>query len=407
MKMPNDDFLEPLRKRPSISPRKEFEESLHQKMFEEVKRRRSMASWKFRLGMVAVLLLLILINPVELLLSDKNTGVESSLPKTSEKADYAVIAEEKVETDVDFKSENTTLKEMHEALINFGVSEEGANVFIAYHYGLVRNDAGIIEQHGFFSDYEKMEIVEKLLTYVKENVDLSTMKVTNVERSLAEPDFFVTVQYVNFSGDQLEFEYVLAGNGEYVYDPMKNMNRYFVQKKLIDVNGASVVIPYFQGQLKGIGESSSIDELNMLIQNRAVLASYDNELGLHGNVTGSIIYEIDKLISIQFRTEWSSDELAHPYAMSSFLTFDLGKGRAMELLDFISEKELENLEEKIRTMLKYDKKFENVNTDELNIKKDQPYYLSTWDGNIVLYFPRYQLSSSIEVHIHPTLGVLD
>lgn len=407
MKMPNDDFLEPLKKRPNKSPNKSFQDSLHEKMLEEVKRRRSMASWKFRLGVVAVLLLLIIINPLELLMNDNSETKSNS----SEMLPSPELPEQKVnELEVkDIVNDNALSKALHEALIAFGVPEESADVFITYHYGLLNNELTIIEQYGFLSNYEKDEMIEKLLHYYRENVDLSTFLITDVQRSLGEPEFFVTVQYSNFKGDLFEIDYILAGNGEYVYDPMKNLNKYFIQRKILEVNSATIVVPYFQGQLNGIGESSSLEELNMLIQNNAIISSYDNFLGMHGDVTGKIIYDIEPVLSIEFIAEWSSDELAHPYITSFFLTFDLAKGRVLSLLDFVLEEEFPQLEQSVIEKIKIDKMYKALvdNLDAINISKNQSFYLSTMDGGIVLYYPRYTLSSMSEVRIHPSMGILN
>ncbi|MCD8510907.1 MAG: hypothetical protein LRY73_14290 [Bacillus sp. (in: Bacteria)] len=54
MKMPNDDFLNPLKKRPDTKPAKDFEDSLHNKLFKIQKR--NMAAWKFRLILLAILI---------------------------------------------------------------------------------------------------------------------------------------------------------------------------------------------------------------------------------------------------------------------------------------------------------------------------------------------------------------
>ncbi|QOY37933.1 hypothetical protein AWH56_010385 [Anaerobacillus isosaccharinicus] len=418
MKMPNDDFLEPLKKRPNKSPNKSFQDSLHEKMLEEVKRRRSMASWKFRLGVVAVLLLLIIINPVELLMTE-NFEEQYSISKETDRGEKTDTKEEKLDQEEKAMLENElvdleeilnnhpNLKAQYDQLTEFGVEHGKSSAFILYQYGLLTKDVNMITNNGFFSDYEKETMMSKLINYYEKNVDFSTLTITNIERSLAEPDFFITAQYQSYDGSLIEVDYVLTGYYGQVLDRIKNQHSYFIQKKIIEENGATIVFPFFQGELRGIGESSSIDELNTLIQNRALLSSYDNDLGLHGDVTGKIVYEISSLLSIEFETEWSSEELAHPYTTSFFLTFDLAKGRAMGLLDFISEKELSILEEKIRKLLKYDQRFTNINTEEVTLKNDHSFYLSTWDGNVVYYFPRYDLLSMTEVRIHPTLGVLE
>lgn len=54
MKMPNDDFLDPLKKRPDAKPSKDFEDTLHTKLFKIQKR--NMAAWRFRLILLVILL---------------------------------------------------------------------------------------------------------------------------------------------------------------------------------------------------------------------------------------------------------------------------------------------------------------------------------------------------------------
>jgi hypothetical protein len=420
MKMPNDDFLEPLRKRPDTTPRKEFQDSLHEKMFEEVKRRRSMASWKFRLGVVAVLLLLIIINPLELLMTENSQDEYSSSeeayrgePTDAKEEQEQVSKEEKAmfensHVDLDEILDNhPSIKAQYDTLTEFGAEHGHTSAFILYQYGLLTKDVDLISDYGkFISSYEKETLLPKVIDYYEKNVDLSTLTITNIERSLAEPDLFITAQYQSYDGSLMEIDYVLTGYYGQVLDWTINQHSYFIQRKIIEENGATIVFPYFQGELRGIGESSSIEELNTLIQNHALSASYDNDLGLHGDVTAKIVYEISSVLSIEFETEWSSKELAHPYSKSTFLTFDLGKGRAMELLDFVSEKELPYLVEKVRKIIK-ERWSEIVNVEEVNIKVDHSFYLSNWDGDIVLYFPRYELISMTEVRIHPTLGILD
>lgn len=402
MKMPNDDFLEPLRKRPNISPRKDFENSLHEKIFEEVKRRRSMSSWKFRLGMVAVLLILIIINPLELLIT--NHEIKSNINEELPSSEYGSIYKETEKHE--FPKEYPSLKTMHDMLINFGIPEESADIFINYQYGLLNNDLSLIKQFGYFSDSENSETFDQIIHYYKENVNLSTLKITNIERSLGEPDFFITAQYENFTGELLEITYILTNNGQLVFDPVKNFRKYFIQKKIIEINSATIEIPYFQGELRGIGEVNSLDKLNMFIKNKAITSSYDKSLGIHGDVTGKIIYDIDSVVSIEFQIEWSSEEIAHQYTTSNFLTFDLTKGQVMNLLDFVSEEELPQLEERVRQLIKTDKMYRALveHPNELTIPTDQSFYLSIMDGGIVLYYPRYTLSSMTEVRIHSTLG---
>jgi hypothetical protein len=423
MKMPNDDFLEPLRKRPDTTPRKEFQDSLHEKMFEEVKRRRSMASLKFRLGVVAVLLLLIIINPLELLMTEKSeehysSSEEADRGKLTEAKEEQVSEEEKdifgsKQDDLDeILNNHPNLKAQYDQLTEFGVEHGKSSAFIFYQYGLLTKDVDMISDYGgFISSYEKETILPKVIAYYEKNIDLSTLTITNIERSLAEPDFFITAQYQSYDGSLMEIDYVLTGYYGQVLDWTKNQHSYFIQRKIIEENGATIVFPYFQGELRGVGESSSIDELNTLIQNHALTASYDNDRGLHGDVTAKIVYEISSVLSIEFETEWSSKELAHPYSKSTFLTFDLGKGRAMELLDFVSEKELPYLEEKIRGIIKERwsdlVNEEQVTINEVTINSDRPFYLSNWDGDIVFYFPRYELISMLEVRVHPTLGILE
>ncbi len=414
MKMPNDDFLEPLRKRPDSKPSKEFTETLHGKMFEEVKRRRSMGSWKFRLGMVAVLLLLIIINPVELLMMENSKENYSSndapLGITSETKDEQVYEKQLLSdrelADLDkILTNNPTLRAQYDKLTEFGVEQEKSRAFILYQYGLLTKNTDLISIYGtFYNSYEKETLLPKVIDYYEKNVDLSTLAITNIERSLAEPDLFITAQYYSNDGSLMEVNYVLTGYNSQVLDWVKNQHRYFTQRKIIEENGATISIPHFHGELRGIGESSYLDELNTLIHNQALITSYDDYRSFHGDVTAKIIYDIDSRISIEFQVEWSSEEMAHPYAMSTFLTFDLHEGRTLDLMDFTSEKELAILEEKIKELVKerlsdFDK--------EVSIQRDHSFYLSNWDGDIVLYFPRYELISMTEVRFHPTLGLLD
>lgn len=397
MKMPNDDFLDPLRKRPNQLPTEEFEKKLQEQLSKRFSPRRTVSNWKYRLAIVAVLMLIIVLNPLEMLISEKEEEMNVG---TKEELDVVPIYEvDNREDDISELFKIPQLKAMHDTLRSFGVPEESANIFVLYQFGLRTSDADLIHKTGFFSQYEE-EAISTIIHYYDTNVHLSTLSVTNVTPSLGEPEFKVTAQFKNLEDELLEIDYILASNGELVFDPTKYNDSYFLLRRVIETNGVTITVPHFQGQINGV------KYFNEAIGEHAITFSYDDYISMNADVTGTTIYDIDNVMSIEFHAEWSSEELAHPYARSTFLTLDLSHGRLLQLTDFVPEEELPLLEEKIKNILGEKEWLAHINLDEvIHIGKDHEFYLSTWDGTIILYFPRYEIIN-LELRVSSTLGLL-